>query len=549
MTASPDVSTKELPSPRIKKKSKRNLWFVWLLPIVAAAIGLSIAWHDWSNKGPSVTISFQSAAGLEQGKTQIKFRDVVVGTVTGIRLSDSGENVLVDAELDKDAEGLASEGSQFWVVKPTIGLSGVSGLATLFSGVYINVDSSQPRRKKADKTKFVGLEQPPPITSDRPGSNFRLRAPTLGSLGPGVPIYFLRIPVGVVTDYKLDETSSAGVDINVFIHAPYDKFVNGNTRFWDESGVYVHIGADGLTVSTESLVSILAGGLAFSTFGPAKDLPADHQFKLYDNKTQASSVPIGIAIPIKMDFYQPTRGLEAGAPVSFQGVNIGTIDTAELDFDIYTRKFFTRVHATIYPALLGPVFQTMQRASQTPGEIAKSLMAFVNRGLRAELQTANLLTGSLYISLTMIEGVKPPKRLIAELPFEVPTVESAGLDQIQKQLASIVASIDKIPFEKLASELGVAVSEVTALTKTLDKNLAPELSATLRQVQKTLSEVDGILVSGSPLPAQLDNSLKEMDRAVRATRSLIDELRAKPNSIIFGEATQPYSRETLGVGP
>ena len=548
MTASSDVSTKELPPPRIKKKPKRNVWLVWLLPIVAAVIGLSIAWHDWSNKGPRITISFQSAAGLEQGKTQIKFRDVVVGTVTGIRLSESGENVLVDAELAKDAAGLASEGSQFWVVKPTIGLSGVSGLATLLSGVYINVDSKDPRRQKAGKTEFVGLELPPPITSDRPGTRFSLRAPTLGSLGPGVPIYYLRIPVGVVTDYKLDE-GGGGVDIDVFIHAPYDKFVNGNTRFWDESGVYVNIGADGLTISTESLVSILAGGLAFSTFGPVRDLTPDHQFKLYDTKAQASAVPIGVAIPIKMDFYQSTRGLEAGAAVSFQGVNIGTIDTAELDFDIYARKFFTRVHATIYPALLGPVFQTMQRASQTPGEVAKSLMAFVNRGLRAELQTANLLTGSLYISLTMIEGAKPPKKMVAELPFEVPTVESSGIDQIQKQIASIVANIEKIPFEKLAKDLSAAVGEVTALTKTLDKSLAPELSATLKQVQKTLSEVDSLLVSGSPLPAQLDNSLKEMDRAVRSTRSLIDELRAKPNSIIFGESARPYSRETLGVGP
>jgi len=548
MTAAPDVPTKGLPAPRIKKKSKRNLWFVWLLPIVAAVIGLSIAWHDWSNRGPSITITFQSAAGLEQGKTQIKFRDVVVGTVTGIRLSDSGENVLVDAQLAKDAEGLASEGSQFWVVKPTIGLSGVSGLATLLSGVYINVDSNDPRRQKAGKTSFVGLEQPPPIASDRPGTKFSLRAPTLGSLGPGAPIYFLRIAVGVVTDYKLDDNGD-GVDIDVFVNAPYDKFVNGNTRFWDESGIYVNVGADGLTVSTESLVSILAGGLAFSTFGPAKDLPPNHQFKLYDTKAQASAVPIGVAIPIKMDFYQTTRGLVPGAAVSFQGVNIGTIDTTELDFDIYRRKFFTRVHATIYPALLGPVFQTLQRESPTPGEVAKSLMAFVKRGLRAELQTANLLTGSLYISLNMVEGVEPPQKLIAELPFEVPTIESGGIDQIQKQLASIVASIDRIPFDKLATELGVAVSEVTALTRTLDKSLAPELSATLRQVQKTLAEVDGILVSGSPLPAQLDSSLKEMDRAVRATRSLIDELRAKPNSIIFGESARPYSRETLGVGP
>lgn len=545
MTAPPDPKTDALPAPRIARKQKRNLWLVWLIPIVAAAIGLSIAWHDWSNQGPTVTISFQSASGLEQGKTKIKFRDVLVGTVTDIRLSESGDFVLVDAQLDKNAEGLANEGTQFWVVKPTIGLSGVSGLATLLSGVYINVDSKELQMGKAEKFKFKGLEQPPPISSDRPGSKFRLRSPTLGSLGPGAPIYFLRIPVGVVTDYKLDP-SGKFVDLDVFIDAPYDKYVNGNTRFWDESGIYVNVGADGLTVSTESLVSILAGGLAFSNFGPKLPLAEDYRFKLYENKVAATSVPIGVALPISMKFYQQTRGLEAGAPVSFQGINIGSINSTELDFDIYKGQFFTRVKATLYPARLGPVFQTMAKINQTPSQAAESLSIFVKRGLRAELKTASLLTGSLYISLSLQKDAPPVEEVSTALPFVIPSVPSTGIDEIQKQIATIVTNIEKIPFEKLANDLSASLNEITAFTKSLETTVTPELTATLNELQKTLVDVNVLLESSTALPSQIDNSLQEMDRAVRATRSLVDELRAKPNSIIFGESAQPYSRETLG---
>lgn len=548
MTAAQDPSTQRLPAPKVTRKKKRSAWLVWLIPVVAAVIGLSIAWHDWSNKGPAITISFESASGLEQGKTQIRFRDVLVGTVTNIRLSDSGDDVLVDAQLDKDAEGLASEGTQFWVVKPTIGLSGVSGLATLLSGVYINADTQTPRADKPRKRVFKGLEQPPPISSDRPGSRFNLRSPTLGSLGPGTPIYFLRIPVGVVTEYRLDE-SGKFVDLQVFIDAPYDKYVNGNTRFWDESGIYVNVGADGLTVSTESLVSILAGGLAFATFGPAATLADDYRFKLYRDKVTANAVPIGISIPISMRFYQETRGLEVDAPVSFQGVNIGIINSAQLDFDAYQGQFFTQVKATLYPTRLGPVFQTMQRANTTPGQVAESLAQFVKRGLRAELKTASLITGSLYVALSLKKDAPAVQNIAMSLPFEIPTVESAGIDQIQKQIVTILTNVEKIPFEKLSDDLSATLSELTAFTKTLENTLTPELSATLVRLQKTLQGVDSILLSSTALPSQIDDSLKEMDRAIRATRSLVDELRAKPNSLIFGESNKPYSRETLGIDP
>jgi paraquat-inducible protein B len=548
MTDAQNRSTERLPAPKVTRKKKRSAWLVWLIPVVAAVIGLSIAWNDWSNKGPAITISFESATGLEQGKTQIRFRDVVVGTVSNIRLNESGNDVLVDVQLNKDAEGLASKGTTFWVVKPTIGLSGVSGLATLLSGVYINADTKNIRGDMPKELDFKGLEQPPPISSDRPGTKFNLRSDTLGSLGPGAPIYFLRIPVGVVTEYHLD-VDGKFVDLEVFIDAPYDKYVNGNSRFWDESGIYVNVGADGLTVSTESLVSILAGGLAFGNFGPTMVLTEGHRFTLYDNKVAANAVPIGVSVPITMKFYQETRGLEVQAPVSFQGINIGTITSTKLDFDVYKGQFFTQVEATLYPALLGSVFQTMQRANQTPEQIAESLGLIVKRGLRAELKTVSLITGSLYISLSLKKDVPAPAKIAMTLPFQIPTVESTSLDQIQAQIVSILTNVEKIPFEQLSTDLSSTLSELTAFTKTLENTLTPELSATLNQLQKTLVGVDDILLSSTALPSQIDDSLKEMDRAIRATRSLIDELRAKPNSLIFGESTKPYSRETLGIDP
>lgn len=548
MTESETHTASNPPPPRMVRKGKSRFWLVWLLPLVASLIGLSIVWHDWSNRGPTITITLDSASGLEAGKTQIKFRDVVVGTVSAIRLSDTGDEVILDAELNLDARGLAKEGTVFWVVRPTVGLSGVSGLSTLLSGVYINADTKSFRGAGPQKLHFDALASAPPIPSDRPGSRFNLRSDTLGSLGSGAPVYFLRIPVGVVTKYELDDNGTF-VDIEVFVDAPYDKYVGGNTRFWDESGVYVNVGSDGLTVSTESLVSILAGGLAFGNFGPPLALQADHRFDLYPDKAMASEVPIGLAVPVEMRFYQSTKGLEVDAPVTFQGVEIGIVTAADLDFDIYQGAFFTHVRATLYPARLGSVFETMQQANRTVQQATESLAMMVKRGLRAELKTANLLTGGMYVSMALKSDAQPVDEVVAEVPLQLPTIKTEGLDDIQKQLASILESIDQIPFDTLSADLSKSLSELTVLTQTLNTTLSPELVQTLEGLQGTLNRIDGFLVSSDALPGQIDNSLQEVDKAVRATRALIDELRAQPNSIIFGEPAPSYSRETLGETP
>ena len=534
--------------PKMVRKRKGSFWLIWLLPLVAAVIGMSIVWHDYSTKGPTITIRFDSASGLEQGKTQIKFRDVVVGLVTNIRLSDAGDYVLVDAQIDQDAKGLASKETQFWVVRPSVGLSGVTGLSTLLSGVYINADTKTLRTGGSPKLEFVGLAQAPPISSNRPGSTFRLRSDTLGSLGPGAPLYFLRIPAGVVTNYKLEENGRF-VDIEVFVDAPYDQYVGGNTRFWNESGVYLDVGSDGLTVQTESLVSILAGGLAFGNFGPPLPLAQNQQFNLYENKSLAGEVPIGVAVPIEMRFYQPTKGLEADAPVTFQGVEIGIVNSTDLDIDVYKGEFFTQVKATIYPVRLGALFKTMRQNNQTSEQATESLAMMVKRGLRAELKTASLLTGGLYVSLAMQRDEPAVNDVVAQMPLQIPTITSSGFEDIQKEVASILENINQIPFDQLSAKLGDSLTEITTLTKSLNDTLSPELIITLNGLQATLADIDHFVAASNDLPDQLNTSLKEIDKAVRTTRLLVDELRAQPNSIIFGEPTQNYSRETLGAKP
>lgn len=545
MQPNPPDSSKDLPAPRVIRKRRRSQGWVWLIPIAAAFIGLSIIWHQMSNRGPTITITFQSAAGLEEGKTQIRYRDVVVGLVDDIRLSENRDQVLVRALLDKEAAGLANEGTVFWVVRPSIGLEGVSGLATLFSGSYIEADTDSAFLDDPNKYSFVGLEKPPPIKSDRPGTSFRLRADSLGSLGPGTPIYFLRIPVGIVTGYELDEAGKF-IDINVFIDAPYDKYVNGSTRFWNESGIYFNVNADGLTVRTESLVSIISGGLAFANFGPSKTLGEKEVFKLYADRNQAEQVPTGVAVPIAMYFEQSTRGLDVGAPIEFQGLKLGMIESVELRFNRGQMRLYTRVLGTLYPSRLGPVFARMAEQSGTVQEITTNMMDFVKQGLRAQLKTSSILSGSAYIELGYHDDPLDGRVPKPELPFVIPTVPSESLQDLQKQITSIVNQLEKIPYESIGKNLDESLKEITQMVRNMDNSVTPELNRSLVALRKTLNELDSLLAASGTIPGQVDASLKEMDRAVRSTRALIDELRAKPNSIIFGTPGRDYSRETLG---
>lgn len=283
-------------SPTISRKRKSRISWIWLVPVVAALMGLSLVVRTWMQAGPDLSIEFNTAEGLEVGKTQLRYKDVNVGTVRSIGFNADRSKVVVQAELSKDVADLAREGTNFWVVRPRLDVSGVSGLGTLLSGAYIGVDAVEGKdsSKKATKLHFVGLETPPAVTHDRAGKRFKLKAADLGSLDIGSPVYFRRINVGRVIGYELDKTGNA-VNVEVFVDAPNDKFVTNGTRFWNASGVDFSVNAEGLKVRTQSLVSMAVGGVAFEPVYSARDAntpaAADTHFELYATEAAAKANP------------------------------------------------------------------------------------------------------------------------------------------------------------------------------------------------------------------------------------------------------------------
>jgi len=531
------MTDQSLPSPKIKRKKNINLVWVWLIPIIAALIGLALVFKTISSQGPDILIEFITASGIEAGKTQIRYRDVVVGTVSETRLNPDRKSVLVKAQLTKDAENLASASTNFWVVKPRVGLGGISGLSTILSGSFIEADIKleDETGKKIDDSrqlKFIGLEVPPPINSDRPGRKFIIRAPTLGSLGPGAPIYYRRIQVGVVTDYKLD-TKGAYVDISIFVYAPYYEFVTNSTRFWDESGINVTLNASGVDVKTASLLSLLAGGLGFEPFDKSDNTEAlaGATFKLYASRQAAESVPIGVAIPVVMHFSQSTRGLIKGAPIDFKGVDVGVIDDVILEDDVRSDNFYSKVTGTLYPERLGAIYAQLPPQYRNEKFISGRLFNLVKRGMRAELKMGNLLTGQLFITIGFKDDAVMPSWVKNELPIFIPTTETEGLDQLQKKLSSILSKLDNLPYEDIGNELSQSLKVITTATQDFNQ---------------TLDNINLLISPDSPLTMQLNQSLKELDRTIRATRGLVENLRDKPNAIIFGDGAMNYSRDNLG---
>ena len=247
------------PQATVQPKKQTRISMVWIIPIFAAVVAIGIAIQRIMSEGPTITIIFKSAEGVEAGKTFVKYKDVNIGQVTEVQLVSDYSKVEVTAKIDKSAAGLMVEDAKFWVVQPRVTLSGVSGLGTLLSGNFIGFEAGKSDKKQH---KYTGLEFPPTITSGQPGRQFVLKADNLGSLGIGSPIYYRRLPAGQVIAYNL-ATDGKGVDIKIFVNSPYDTYVNSDTRFWNASGLDVSLGAGGVDVRTQSLVALIAGGLAF----------------------------------------------------------------------------------------------------------------------------------------------------------------------------------------------------------------------------------------------------------------------------------------------
>lgn len=523
-----------LPEP-VVRKPRINASLVWLVPIIAALVGLSLVIHAWSEAGPTISISFQSAEGLDPGKTPVKYKSVTIGRVTAVRLSEDRSRVIAKVALEKSAKSFATADSRFWVVRPRIGLGGVSGIDTLLSGAFIGADVGQSQEPKDD---FTGLETPPTVTHGAPGKTFDLHADDLGSLDIGSPIYFRRIQVGRVSSYHLNDDGK-GVTLQIFIDAPNDKYVTTSSRFWNASGVDVSLGADGLKVNTQSLATVLAGGVAFQDPpGPhdATQAQENDAFTLFNNMSTAMAPPDGEPRYIRMRFNQSLRGLAVDAPVEFLGVPFGRVVSINLDFDEKTQTFPTVVGAVVYPARLGKAHDKLVALAKAQGDdeqMSQMMGRLVERGLRAQARTGNLLTGQLYIAMDFLPKAPKVEFDGRSKPLEIPTAPG-DFDKIQQQIADIVGKLQKVPFDSIGNNLNDTLAELHKTLQQVNGSVLPEVNTTLKGAQKTLGNANNALSPDSPLQQNLGGTLQEMQRAARSLRVLTDYLGDHPDALLRG---------------
>ena len=532
-----------LPVAIVETPRRFRIPLVWIIPLVAALIGLFLAARTYYEQGPTITIQFHTGEGLEPGKTRIKYKDVDVGQIAAVALAEDGSHVVATARLAREAARLLVDDTRFWVVSAKVSGNSVSGLGTLLSGAYVGLDVGKSTESRRD---FVALEAAPAVTFDVPGRVFALQAETIGSINVGTPIYFRRIEAGQVTGFKLDEKGKR-VDVQIFIKAPYDRFVTTDSRFWNASGVDVKLGADGVQVNTESFAAIVTGGLAFQTPDSSLDDPAPpkHTFRLFPNRGEALKQPHTHVRNYVLRFTESVRGLSVGAPVDFRGIQVGEVTAIEPDFRAKAADLGLLVEVNIFPG-------RMQNASQ-PGKATffgkddsdKDFRAFVDTliasGLRAQLRSGNLVTGQLYVALDFFPGAGAVKADWKHNPPLLPT-QRGSLDELQTTLLRIVARLDKLPLDDIGRDtqkaiagLGRTIDEAENLVKRLDGLANGEVRDTVVEARSAIADARKLLASDAPLQQDLRATLQELSRTAQMLRQLADTLDRHPEALLRGK--------------
>ena len=516
---------------------------IWLVPLVAVFVGAWLAAKAVLDRGPMIEITFKTAEGLEPGKTRLKFKEVDVGLVKTIKVSPDRARAVVTAEMRKDAEDFLVADTRFWTVRPRLGASEVSGLTTLLSGAYIALD---PGRSTEGRREFVALDSPPIVTQSAPGREFLLKAENSGAQDVGAPVFFRRVAVGEVSGVELDKDGK-GVSLRIFIHAPYDQYVTTSTRFWNASGVDIALDADGVRVQTQSIVSILVGGIAFQARPDAEvTRPAEAKavFHLFASREEAMRRPDLDAQQFVLVFRQSLRGLSLGSIIDFRGIPIGEVTRIGLEFDPALGDFVQPVDINIYPDRLRIRSRNGMEAMPVPKnaeERAKRAQFLVERGLRGQLRSGNLLTGQSYVAIDFYPNAPKVKFDSSKTPLEIPTIPGS-LEDLQATMANVANKLDRIPYEQIAADLQKTLASVDAtlreaegLIKRLDGESVAELNRTLTETQATMKAVQDAVASESPLQTDLRESMRELARAAASLRRLADHLQRQPQSVIRGK--------------
>jgi paraquat-inducible protein B len=527
----PESENPLVPESNVVPRKKGSVSLVWLVPILAAAVGLWIAVTTIRNRGPEITIVFKSADGLEAGKTKIRYNGIDIGTVTTVHLSADHQKIVTIARMDPKTEPFLVKDTKFWVVRPRVSGATISGLGTLISGAYIGAEIGQSTERERN---YEGLEDAPVETGGVHGRFFNLTTSALGSLDRGTPVFYRRLQAGQVVSYSLNKDGKS-LDVQIFVQEPYVQFVHRDTRFWQASGVDVSLTASGLKVQTESFLSILIGGVAFEspdTDPAAPPAEPNTSFVLHTDRAAAFRPPARDPQTYVMVFKESVRGLSVGAPVEFRGIAIGEVTDIQARFDRETYTFSVPVTVKVDPERFG--VEMLGDKQMSAGErlaMHRTIMEnMVKRGLRTQLRTGSLVSGSLFISADLFPESAPATLDWSKSPAELPTIPGK-LESLQNSLEGIVKKLDQLQLQQLLDDLHKTFGNV-------DQTLVG-LQGTLTNADLMMVNASKIIAPNAPLENQLNSMLMEMGGAARSLRLLTDYLERHPESLIRGKAGEP----------
>lgn len=536
----PDPNGPLHPEASLVRPRSALSWF-WLAPIIAAGVVLWLAWHALAERGPEITIAFSDAGTLQPGQTTIKYKGVNVGVVESVGLARDVSRVLVHARMSRGIEPYLATGARFWIVQPRVGAQGISGLTTLVSGAYIEMYPGHGEEQR----EFTGLEEPPVLKPETPGRFFTLIAPDAGTLIPGSPITYRGLAVGEIEGATL-VPSGRQVEIYAFVRAPFDRLVHPESRFWNEGGIVVNAGAQGVRIRMSSWQQLIAGGVAFET--PESVLagnpsPQDATFTLFDTRAEALRFPRTTPIFYRVEFARNARGVEAGTPVELEGSAIGEVTESQLAFDPQRHSLRTIAKLALDPSVIELPGVPRADAAARRKAVAADMEHLIASGLRARLVSSSLLTGQKIIALDVLAGA-PPAHLeqVAGLT-EIPTAPGADIDAI---LASVQSTVQHLDRATAGPELAHALKSLDSTLTRLDQltmSLQPEvqtlvtsLQATSISLQRAADAANSVLGANGSQSVDLPRLMHQLGDAARSVRELADYLDQHPDALLRGRS-------------
>jgi paraquat-inducible protein B len=508
MDPEPPARTSPSPPAATVRKTHRRFSAVWIVPLIAALLGLWLVWKYYSERGPVVTVRFETAEGIVGGKTPVLCRSVNIGTVDKVQLTEKLK-VLVTLQMTNDASRLLVQDTQIWVVRPRYGGAGISGLSTIVSGNYIELE---PGLSKKERTDFIGLEQPPVTPKGVPGLRIKLIAEEAGGIDPGSPITYKGLDVGKI-EKRTFLPATGKVEFDAFIENDYAKLVRHGSKFWNNSGIDLEVGANGVKLRTGTLEALLLGGVTFSepvAHTPSRPIADGAVFTLYNSFEDTTRFEMRNPLPYLLLFTESVRGLSPDAPVEFRGIRIGTVEGISF-------KYLPNDPGQRVPVLIDIDPGLISEVPNDSYEIAERFIAQnVEKGLRATLKTGNIITGQMFIDIDYQKSIKPD-HVVDFAGYKIlPVAPSAGLAQLQEQASALLAKLQALPLDKTVNNASDALASIKAAADNL---------------KKTASGFN----DNSPLYQELAETLRQLDDTLRSLRSLTSTLERKPNSLIFGK--------------